>query len=134
MKTYKDDGYDWTEGDWGECDAVCGGGFRTRQTWCSLRSTQERVPDYLCSEATRPPTNETCNTQPCRVCEIESYTRQKINMFHINNFFSRHGSPVSGPTAAAPTPHPLRRRKKGERKGRRKRRREEETGHAQQYR
>lgn len=27
----EDDGYDWGAGPWGECDAVCGGGYRVRQ-------------------------------------------------------------------------------------------------------
>ena len=67
------EGYDWISGSWDECDASCGGGFRTRQIYCARTPSFDRVPDYLCEYAVRPAKNETCNTQPCKVRIREAY-------------------------------------------------------------
>ena len=61
------DAYDWDRGTWGECDAICGGGFMTRQVFCINTQSKERVPDYLCEVGLRPSSNETCNPDPCKV-------------------------------------------------------------------
>eukprot|EP00094_Tigriopus_californicus_P005670 TCALIF_05465-PA protein Name:"Similar to Ppn Papilin (Drosophila melanogaster)" AED:0.16 eAED:0.17 QI:0/0/0/0.82/0.81/0.82/34/0/2463 len=60
------DGYEWSSGEWDECDVPCGGGNRGRQVFCAQMSSVERVPDYLCEAALKPPTNEICNTEACR--------------------------------------------------------------------
>ncbi|XP_051579133.1 papilin isoform X1 [Myxocyprinus asiaticus] len=54
----------WNIGDWGLCSKSCGSGLRERQVICSDRQRNlYRVEE--CQASPKPPTVESCNTQPC---------------------------------------------------------------------
>ncbi|XP_077094686.1 papilin isoform X2 [Siphateles boraxobius] len=54
----------WHIGDWGLCSKSCGSGLRERQVICSDRQRNlYRVEE--CQAKPKPPTVESCNTQPC---------------------------------------------------------------------
>lgn len=54
----------WYAQPWTHCSKRCGGGARTRRTWC-VDSALARFPDDRCDLATRPKSFEACNAQPC---------------------------------------------------------------------
>ncbi|XP_030643236.1 papilin [Chanos chanos] len=54
----------WHVGDWGLCSKSCGSGLRERQVICSDKQ-RNLYGVELCSAHPKPPTVESCNTQPC---------------------------------------------------------------------
>ncbi|PZC74553.1 hypothetical protein B5X24_HaOG207687 [Helicoverpa armigera] len=57
--------YNWVHEEFTPCSATCGGGFQTRNVTCRSREELEIVDDELCDAGLKPPTNQTCNTDPC---------------------------------------------------------------------
>ncbi|CAF4798136.1 unnamed protein product [Pieris macdunnoughi] len=57
--------YNWVHEEFSACSATCGGGTQTREVTCRSREELEVVEDSLCDKGLRPPTTETCNTDPC---------------------------------------------------------------------
>ncbi|XP_047512868.1 uncharacterized protein LOC125054801 [Pieris napi] len=57
--------YNWVHEEFSACSATCGGGTQTREVTCRSREELEVVDDSLCDKGLRPPTTETCNTDPC---------------------------------------------------------------------
>ncbi|XP_045527734.1 papilin isoform X3 [Pieris brassicae] len=57
--------YNWVHGEFSSCSATCGGGTQTRDVTCRSREELEVVDDSLCDKGLRPPTTDTCNTDPC---------------------------------------------------------------------
>lgn len=56
--------YAWTTGAWGTCSKDCGGGLQTRSVQCR-RNDGEYVAETYCNAATKPATQQSCNTQSC---------------------------------------------------------------------
>ncbi|XP_077521556.1 proteoglycan-like sulfated glycoprotein papilin isoform X3 [Amblyomma americanum] len=58
----------WEVGNWTECDRLCGPGTQIRDVQCINPlggDTVEVLNDTGCDEATKPPTNQTCELRPC---------------------------------------------------------------------
>ncbi|NWX34703.1 PPN protein, partial [Notiomystis cincta] len=56
-------GYSWSYSSWSECSSECGGGFQSRQVFCTIDN--EVYPDYMCRHKPQPDSNRTCAHQPC---------------------------------------------------------------------
>ncbi|XP_029937974.1 papilin isoform X2 [Myripristis murdjan] len=54
----------WHVGQWGLCSRSCSSGLRERQLICSDQQ-RNTYPEENCSAQPRPPTVESCNSQPC---------------------------------------------------------------------
>ncbi|KAF9413440.1 hypothetical protein HW555_008332, partial [Spodoptera exigua] len=57
--------YNWVYEEYTPCSATCGGGFQTRNVTCRSREELEVVDNNLCDEGLKPPTNQSCNQDPC---------------------------------------------------------------------
>ncbi|CAH0689994.1 unnamed protein product [Spodoptera exigua] len=57
--------YNWVYEEYTPCSATCGGGFQTRNVTCRFREELEVVDNNLCDEGLKPPTNQSCNQDPC---------------------------------------------------------------------
>ncbi|XP_077522114.1 uncharacterized protein LOC144133127 [Amblyomma americanum] len=60
----------WVAGTWSECDRLCGIGTQTRDVQCTNRISgnvlgKDALIHTGCDEATKPPTNRTCELRPC---------------------------------------------------------------------
>lgn len=55
----------WSVGSWGDCSAMCGGGYLTRDVHCE-DTFDNVIPDRYCS-GTKPSPTSLCNTDPCPV-------------------------------------------------------------------
>ncbi|NWR29159.1 PPN protein, partial [Tachuris rubrigastra] len=55
--------YSWSYSSWSECSSECGGGFQSRQVFCTIDN--EIYPDYMCRNKPQPENNQTCGHQAC---------------------------------------------------------------------
>ncbi|XP_060117802.1 papilin isoform X1 [Heteronotia binoei] len=64
-------GYSWGYGSWSECSVECGGGYQSRQVFCTIDN--EVYPDHMCREKQQPENNQTCSLQSCPQTKRISY-------------------------------------------------------------
>ncbi|CAJ1385617.1 unnamed protein product [Effrenium voratum] len=64
--------YSWDISDsWGPCSQLCGGGFQSREVWCSwtgYESQTYQVGDMHCDAGSRPADQRACASRPCSSC------------------------------------------------------------------
>ncbi|XP_069360607.1 papilin isoform X3 [Maniola hyperantus] len=63
--------YNWVYDEFSECNATCGGGYQQRQVTCRSRDDLNVVDENLCDVNFKPPTNQSCNTDPCAPTWVE---------------------------------------------------------------
>ncbi|XP_022817707.1 papilin-like isoform X2 [Spodoptera litura] len=65
FKMPNDQQYNWVHEEYTPCSATCGRGFQTRNVTCRSKEELEVVDNKLCDEGVKPPTNQSCNQDPC---------------------------------------------------------------------
>ncbi|CAH1637578.1 unnamed protein product [Spodoptera littoralis] len=65
FKMPNDQQYNWVHEEYTPCSATCGTGFQTRNVTCRSKEELEVVDNNLCDEGLKPPTNQSCNQDPC---------------------------------------------------------------------
>ena len=76
--------------------------FRTRSVVCKQTDTLETVPEYLCDSLIKPPSEEECNLDACRVRPKFSLVKPDFPSFN-STFLSPSGRLANGPIAVPVT-------------------------------
>ncbi|CAL8261026.1 unnamed protein product [Merluccius merluccius] len=60
----------WSASEWSECLQTCGKGMRHRQVTCSLGPGEEKLREYLCDPAPKPPSVGSCELPECSSWQV----------------------------------------------------------------
>ncbi|XP_074105077.1 proteoglycan-like sulfated glycoprotein papilin isoform X3 [Cotesia typhae] len=66
------DSYTWTAGEFSECSATCGGGYKSRRVNCVRRRNNEPVDENLCDPQLEPDDTQSCGDEACPPEWVES--------------------------------------------------------------
>ena len=64
--------FEWHTGSWSQCSVPCGGGYATRDVFCSSKYGM-MGPSTNCIQLLRPPSWKRCNMQPCGGCHYHQH-------------------------------------------------------------